>query len=545
MRVICNINIFPTRSSPLIDCDAKKAGPVSDMAGLIFGRLRSRWVQHHLPSTMARCEDAQSQLQLSLSIEELGKQGVFRSVINFARRSPKLWLRLWFVYTLVAFLGVTTLFVVSNMIFEQARHAHAYSISNLDRFLEDEVLNEQWQVKPGQVEPGQNRVSDQALAEASLGRLLLLKAPEDRSEGSVLVRASSPEASVQIIDRAGLVAVEAQSDGWSLESFAEEPLTAIKPIPDTGLDLQVQLHSPLQFTRLSLTSFVLMLTNSLGPLLISTVLGLLCGIVSARYITRRLALMDDATTAWTQGDFVPKIALASGDELGIHAERLNAMSRELESYLEVKQSLAVSNERTRIARDLHDTVKQNLFALGLQLASLRDRLERADALDKTKDENLAEAEQINREAQQDLIEIIAQLRTSEEIGASLGERLQSYANRLSQKLGIAVAAQVKSHLAVAPQIEADLLATIGELVTNSVRHGSAGNVSIMLDCNQDAAQIAIIDNGSGFDPGAPTNGIGLKSAAERIEALPSGKFKITSQAGAGARADIEWSRKDG
>lgn len=460
-------------------------------------------------------------------------------MISTARRSPKLWLRLWFVYTLVAFLGVTTLFVVSSMIFEQARHAQAYSDSNLDRFLEDEVVNDQWQASLGL-----DRESDQERARASLERLLLLKAPEDRSEGSVLIRASSPQAQVRIVDGRGQVTIEAQSVGWSPNSFVEKPLTAARSIPGSDFDLQVELHAPLQFTRLSLTSFANMLTNSLGPLIVSTVLGLLCGIVSARYITRRLSLMDDATAAWTQGNFVPKIALASGDELGIHAERLNAMARELESHLEVKQSLAVSNERTRIARDLHDTVKQNLFALGLQLASLRDRLERGDALDNERDENLAEAEQINREAQQDLIEIIAQLRTSEEVEESLGMRLQSYANRLSQKLGIVVSAVIDSDLAVAPQIEADLVAAIGELVTNSVRHGSANLVTISLESNQRTTKITIVDDGLGFNPDAPTNGIGLKSAAERVEALPSGKFTITSEIGAGARADIEWSHGD-
>lgn len=55
-----------------------------------------------------------------------------------------------------------------------------------------------------------------------------------------------------------------------------------------------------------------------------------------------------------------------------HSEHLNNMARDLEMYLNLKQNLAISDERNRLARELHDTVKQKLFALGLLTSNHQD-----------------------------------------------------------------------------------------------------------------------------------------------------------------------------
>ena len=61
----------------------------------------------------------------------------------------------------------------------------------------------------------------------------------------------------------------------------------------------------------------------------------------------------------------------SGDELGQLAQRLNEMSQQLQRLLETRRELAVVEERNRLARDLHDSAKQQAFAAAAQISAAR------------------------------------------------------------------------------------------------------------------------------------------------------------------------------
>jgi NarL family two-component system sensor histidine kinase LiaS len=151
-------------------------------------------------------------------------------------------------------------------------------------------------------------------------------------------------------------------------------------------NLWVQLQSILDFL-FSTWNYVI---------LCSVPIGIACGLVASRYVTRQLQKMNAVTESWRQGNFDARIALPSDDVLIRHSQHLNDMAQDLEMYLSLKQNLAVSDERNRVARELHDTVKQKLFALGLQLATAKAK----PAV--TAHEHILEAETITREAQHDL-----------------------------------------------------------------------------------------------------------------------------------------------
>ncbi|MEM1050473.1 MAG: sensor histidine kinase [Pseudomonadota bacterium] len=455
---------------------------------------------------------------------------------SMIRKNFKLWVRLWFAYAIVAFLGVSTVLAVSSVIFERARHADAYTQANLELFLSTEIQSGMWSADPA---------PSPEVAEETLERLLLLRTRDRQFDGRVIGRTGDPQAAVLLSDTAGNLFVQSVSDRWRDNRISDELIVAEAQVPGIDRVLTVKLHAPFSYATTIYSTLRFLPEQTIGVFLVSTILGLLCGIVAARYVTRRLALMDKATAQWSQGNFRPKIELASGDELGVHAERLNAMSRELEASLAVKEALAVSNERTQLARDLHDTVKQNLFALGLQLASLRDRLEKAGTLDEGQQQRLTEAEQINRDAQNDLVEIIAQLRTSDEGEETLGEKLRANALRLRKKFDIAVNVDIRGDMRVNSQTGHDLVRTVGELITNAVRHGRADTVDITLKGSGEIALLSVLDNGSGFATDQPRSGLGLQSVAGRIEALPSGQFTIKSDIGSGARAQIKWRHASG
>ena len=122
--------------------------------------------------------------------------------------------------------------------------------------------------------------------------------------------------------------------------------------------LLVELRLPLPWNKL---------LSELGvewPILISSVIvfGLSWAFFLVLWVTRRLNNVAQAAEAWSQGDFSALIDDRSHDELGRLSAQLNHMAQDLKSLMRSRAQLATLEERQRLARDLHDTVKQKAFA---------------------------------------------------------------------------------------------------------------------------------------------------------------------------------------
>ena len=98
----------------------------------------------------------------------------------------------------------------------------------------------------------------------------------------------------------------------------------------------------------------------------------LFGLVMSRSLTRRLAELSRTADAYRQGDFSQKSKDRSSDEIGQLGRRLHQMAQEIQSLLHTRQQLAVSEERNRLAREVHDTVKQQVFAIQMQLRAAQN-----------------------------------------------------------------------------------------------------------------------------------------------------------------------------
>src|SRR5258708_11736146 len=109
-------------------------------------------------------------------------------------------------------------------------------------------------------------------------------------------------------------------------------------------------------------------------LLLAMVVGTLTGLVVTRGLTRRLRTITRAAGAWSLGDFQVTVHDATNDELGQLALDLNRMAEQVRTLLVTRQELAVVEERNRLARDLHDWVKQQVFANALLVRAARKTL---------------------------------------------------------------------------------------------------------------------------------------------------------------------------
>lgn len=252
-----------------------------------------------------------------------------------------------------------------------------------------------------------------------------------------------------------------------------------------------------------------------------------------RWVTRRLNTIADAAESWSAGDFSTLIPDESGDELGRLSRDLNRMAVELMSLLRSRAELASLQERQRIARDLHDTVKQKAFALNLQIRAARRLIGNDnDAAKMRMDESFELIGGIQRQ----LVHVLDELRSERAPRGFLAPRLRDLAERWARISGLQREFDLDdSVLDDAVHGEA-LLRIAEEALANVLRHSRATVVSIRLHRKDEQITLTIADNGVG---GADSSsGMGLANMRSRAEALPGGQFELISAPGAGTEVRV-------
>lgn len=213
------------------------------------------------------------------------------------------------------------------------------------------------------------------------------------------------------------------------------------------------------------------------------------------------------------------------------ARRENAsMLEELRAAQRQVQDLAIAEERNRLARDLHDSAKQQAFALSAQLDAARSLLGRDPT---AAARHLSQAEQLADLLRQELATLILELRPPALGDHSLADALRRYLAEWSQQSGIATDFQVHGERALLREVEHTLFRLFQEALANVARHSRARRVEVQLDCREAQVRLSVTDDGQGFDPTLAPPGLGTQSMRERAAALPNGTLTLDSAPGKG------------
>ena len=185
----------------------------------------------------------------------------------------------------------------------------------------------------------------------------------------------------------------------------------------------------------------------------------------------------------------------------------------------------IKEERKRIARDLHDTVSQELFAAVMILSGISYSLKDMDY--DVLQEQLHNTETILTNAQNDLRVMLLHLRPTELEGKSLKQGLEMIIQEISDKSAIEVT--FKENLKQLPKpIEDHLFRIIQEFISNTLKHAKATQLDIYLHQTQNSVQLKMIDNGVGFDVEAARKiSYGLKNMEDRVSDM-AGSFQMIS-----------------
>jgi len=249
----------------------------------------------------------------------------------------------------------------------------------------------------------------------------------------------------------------------------------------------------------------------------------------------------DGTSAYAMAKLLARLSPAREPELHFYVTdvtEVTVMQSELERALEENRKLSQRSmqvqeeERRNLAREMHDELGQSLNAIKVDAVSIRDH-----------SHTLPE---IQRSAQA-IIEVSSQVY---DVVRSLMRRLRPVA---LDDLGLRSAVQYgvqqwqRRHAGVrcnfsaegeldglSEQVNITLYRLVQECLTNVAKHADAARVTISMQRDGDRIRFSFEDDGKGFTPSQPNQGLGLVGLRERVEAL-SGRFELDTAPGRGVR----------
>lgn len=235
------------------------------------------------------------------------------------------------------------------------------------------------------------------------------------------------------------------------------------------------------------------------------------------------------------------------DYLGVVDKQLNSLSQQLKDYsdslmsfnnkhqplaLEQEEAIIVQ-ERQRLARDLHDSVSQQLYAAAMIVSGAKYTLADITQLEK----QLVILENIINESQKEVRALLLHLRPVSLENKTLSQGLRVLMHEVQQKVDCQIVYEIDD-CDVLPTVEAHLFRIVQELLSNSLRHAKASRIEVYLKQDNDRLKLRVVDNGQGFDVKENVIGhYGLQNVKERVNGI-GGQITIVSVKYDGTSIDI-------
>lgn len=233
-------------------------------------------------------------------------------------------------------------------------------------------------------------------------------------------------------------------------------------------------------------------------------------------------------TAFDDDDMFTVRTIAGQVAVALENARLFVAEREL-------RSLAITEERTRIAREIHDTLAQHFMGILMHLRAMQGSKD-----SEASEMHVSQAEALAQEGLEEARRSVWNLRPERLERRGLEGAILDEAERLAKRAGLQVDVDVAGDVEALPAaIAAGLLRITQESLHNTLRHAKAQRAKVRLVATKGRVELEVRDDGVGFDPRAPrtTNhrsGFGLSGMQERAHML-GGELIIDSAPGSGTR----------
>lgn len=281
---------------------------------------------------------------------------------------------------------------------------------------------------------------------------------------------------------------------------------------------------------------------------LSVAVGGIIGAFVSIYVTRAIDDLSRTLEALQRGNFYRKLPEEAFAELKGIESQIDQLARRLEEQTvtmqkrtnekaEKEQELleaAISGERNRLARELHDSVSQQLFAISMMSSAMNEQIEEGAVLKK----QLQMLEEMSIQTQGEMRALLLHLRPIQLEGKKLTDGIRELLTELSTRQQLKITWHVDD-LELEKGVEDHLFRILQEAISNTLRHAEANSLEIRLRKIEPFAIMRIIDDGVGFDPEVRKVGsYGLESMRERVNEV-GGTLKIMSLLNKGTQIEVK------
>lgn len=236
--------------------------------------------------------------------------------------------------------------------------------------------------------------------------------------------------------------------------------------------------------------------------------------------------------------------MSMNHDLTVIAEKLSKLSQELQATNArpelvdgVTKEEILTQERHRLARELHDSVSQQLFAAMMMLSALTEQSQKQDLPENFK-KQLAMVASIINTSQSEMRALLLHLRPTNLEGKSLKQGIEQLLNELQTKIQIHLIWEAED-VKLPQGVEDHLFRIVQELLSNTLRHAKANTLEVYLHEIGNNVLLRFVDDGVGFDTKENKAGsYGLTNMKERVTSL-GGTLKIISFKGQGTSVEIK------
>ncbi len=285
--------------------------------------------------------------------------------------------------------------------------------------------------------------------------------------------------------------------------------------------------------------------------IISVIVSFYAGFRSSGTIKERIDYLSVLITQFSNGKYEARIHFKEEDELTRIGHELNLLGAKLESQTKSMQRMAeeksefaktayksaVIEERQRLARDLHDSVSQQLFALTMMAEASSQLIKKEPDMAKDHLQDVIEA---GHTAQAEMRALLLHLRPVYLSGDSLAKGIEKLIAELQTKCAIQFDVELEKNLQLKESTEEHVFRIVQEALANILRHAQATEVHVQVVSRANELFIHVRDNGVGFELDErldTTVSYGMKTMRERAEEL-GGTFNVRSIVSEGTYIEI-------
>ncbi|SEO70098.1 two-component system, NarL family, sensor histidine kinase LiaS [Amphibacillus marinus] len=290
---------------------------------------------------------------------------------------------------------------------------------------------------------------------------------------------------------------------------------------------------------------------SMGYFFLGSIIAVLVGFRTSGQLKSKIDDLSVMIMHLSRGNYRSRLQHEPEGEVARIAVELNELAKKLDdqvrylqrladekaAYAETAHKIATIEERQRLARDLHDSVSQQLFALTMMSQALVRIIEKNPAKAR---QQMAEVAETAMKAQAEMRALLLHLRPIHLSDQSLSDGIANLIAELKTKCDIQFELKIDQVSSLAKYTEEHLFRIIQEGLSNILRHADAEHVKLFLIQKKDHVFIRLADDGKGFDwtkADQKKTSYGLKTMQERGEEI-GGQFQLRTKIGEGTYIEL-------